>query len=97
MTKQAFEGIVAREAKSTAVNVFRDLHKKAEYKRAVETTLRFDGEDTMGELTVMLVLTTPFHPTIEEDGRDKVAINGNLGIFAHFANVLDLAAVAFSL
>jgi allophanate hydrolase len=94
VTRQVFKGIVAREAKTTAVDVFRDLHKQAEYKRAVENILGFGGEDVGAELTVMVVPTTPFHPTIEEVGRDPVAINGRLGIFAHFANVLDLAAVA---
>lgn len=94
VTQQVFEGILARQTKTSAVDVFRDLHTQAEYKRAVEKILGFGGEDDKGELTVMVVPTTPFHPTIEEVGRDPVAINGRLGIFAHFANVLDLTGVA---
>lgn len=88
--RQVFEGALARN--STAVDVFKDLHKQANYKRAVENILTY--AEIPGELTVMIVPTTPFHPTIEEVHRDPVGINGKLGAFAHFANVLDLAAVA---
>lgn len=94
VTRQVFEGILERERNTRARDVFRDLHKQAEYKREVENILGFGGEDTGDELTVMVVPTTPFHPTIEEVGQDPVAINGRLGIFAHFANVLDLVGVA---
>lgn len=74
------------------MDVFKDLHKQAEYKRAVEDVLLFD-EDAE-ELTVMVVPTAPFHPTIEEVGKEPVTLNGRLGAFAHFANVLDLTGVA---
>ncbi|TVY42845.1 Allophanate hydrolase [Lachnellula subtilissima] len=88
VTRSVFEGALAR--KSSAIDVFRDLHKQAQYKRAVEDILTFN-EDV---LTVMVVPTAPFHPTIEEVERDPLGINGRLGAFAHFANVLDLVAIA---
>jgi len=78
------------------VDLFKDLHKQAEYKRAVEDILRLekDAEGGIDALTVMVVPTTPFHPTIEEVSRDPLGTNGELGKFAHFANVLDLTGVA---
>ena len=90
VTRAVFEGALARQ--STAVDVFKDLHKQAEYKRVVEDILTFDNNTE--ELTVMVVPTAPFHPTIEEVGKDPVGLNGRLGAFAHFANVLDLTGVA---
>lgn len=42
----------------------------------------------------MVVPTTPFHPTIEDVIKDPIGINGQLGTFAHFANLLDLVAIA---
>lgn len=97
VTRQVFEGALAR--KSSAVDLFRDLHKQAEYKRAVEDILTLEDrneylEDKGKVFTVMVVPTTPFHPTIEEVGEDPLGINGKLGAFAHFANVLDLVGVA---
>ncbi|KAB8302426.1 hypothetical protein EYC80_005840 [Monilinia laxa] len=88
--RSVFEGALARH--STAIHVFNDLHKQAKYKRMVEDILTIDNED--GALTVMVVPTTPFHPTIDEVSQDPIGINGKLGAFAHFANVLDLVALA---
>lgn len=90
VTRQVFEGALAR--KTTAIKVFKDLHKQAECKRAVEDILTYDEQT--GILSVMIVPTTPFHPTILEVEADPLGINGKLGAFAHFANVLDLTGVA---
>ncbi|KAL2067337.1 hypothetical protein VTL71DRAFT_1762 [Oculimacula yallundae] len=93
VTRQVFEGIQAR--KSTAVDVFRDLHKQAEYVRKVQDILTLEEvEEGVDEITVIVVPTTPFHPTIEQVEREPIAINGRLGAFAHFGNVLDLVGVA---
>jgi allophanate hydrolase len=49
VTKQVFEGALAR--KDTAVDLFRDLHRQAAYKRAVEgilSTIEEVGEDPIG-------------------------------------------------
>ncbi|KAF7958865.1 hypothetical protein EAE96_002395 [Botrytis aclada] len=88
--RSVFENALAR--KSTAIDVFKDLQKQAKYKRMVEDILTLD--DDSQELTVMVVPTAPFHPTIEEVSKDPICINEKLGAFAHFANVLDLVAVA---
>jgi allophanate hydrolase len=92
VTRQVFEGALARD--STAVDVFTDLHKQAEYKRAVEDILTFEEEKNENVLTVMIAPTAPFHPTIQEVEKDPIGIGGKLGCFAHFANVLDLVGVA---
>lgn len=94
VTRQVFEGVLARN--SSAVDLFKDLHKQAEYKRAVEDilTLEEDVEKEVDEISLMIVPTTPFHPTIKEVEKDPIGINGWLGSFAHFANVLDLVGIA---
>ena len=88
--RSVFENALAR--KSTAIDVFKDLQKQAKYKRMAEDILTLDGDSH--ELTVMVVPTAPFHPTIEEVSKDPIGINEKLGVFAHFANVLDLVAIA---
>ena len=94
VTRETFERALRRN--STAIDLFRDLHKESEYKRAVEDILtsRTNAANTENILTVLVVPTAPFHPTIEDVNRDPIGINGKLGTFAHFANVLDLVAIA---
>jgi len=94
ITRQVFEGALARN--SSAVDLFKDLHKQAEYKRAAEDILKFeeDIDNETDEITLMIAPTTPFHPTIKEVEEDPIGINGRLGSFAHFANVLDLVGIA---
>lgn len=94
VTRQVFESALARN--SSAVDLFKDLHKQAQYKRAVEDilTLEKDIEADVDEITIMVVPTAPFHPTIKEVEKDPIGINGRLGSFAHFANVLDLVGIA---
>jgi allophanate hydrolase len=94
VTRQVFEGIIARN--NSAVDLFKDLHKQAEYKRIVEDmlTLEEDVYKEVDEITLMIVPTAPFHPTIKEVEEDPIGINGRLGSFAHFGNVLDLVGIA---
>jgi len=47
-----------------------------------------------GGISVLLVPTAPTHYTISEVLADPVAKNFALGDFAHFANVVDLCAIA---
>lgn len=82
----------ALERHNTAIDVFKDLRKQAKYKRAVEDMLKLCDESR--GLTIMVVPTTPSHPTIDEVVKDPLGINGKLGAFTHFANILDLAAVS---
>lgn len=91
--RETFEGAIRRQ--STAMDVFRDLHKQAEYRREVENFLYADHSTGDGEeLTVVVVPTAPFHATIDEVSGDPVGINARLGIFSWFANVLDLVGLA---
>ncbi len=93
VTRQVFEDILARN--NSAVDLFKDLHKQAEYKRTVEDILTLEEIDKeIDEITLMVVPTTPFHPTIKEVEQDPIRINGRLGSFAHFGNVLDLVGIA---
>ncbi|KAG4435026.1 hypothetical protein IFR05_009482 [Cadophora sp. M221] len=96
VTRQVFESVVERAKTTSAVDVFRDLHKQAEYVRRTRGVLTLEEEVEKGfdEITVLVVPTTPWHPTIAEVEGDPVAINGKLGAFAHFGNVLDLVGVA---
>ncbi|KAH7330225.1 amidase signature domain-containing protein [Rhexocercosporidium sp. MPI-PUGE-AT-0058] len=96
VTRDVFESVADRAKTTSAVDVFRDFHKQAEYVRRVQgiLTLEEEVESGVDEITVLVVPTTPFHPTIEEVDADPVAINGRLGAFAHFGNVLDLVGVA---
>jgi allophanate hydrolase len=93
VTRQVFEDIVGRN--NSAVDLFKDLHKQAEYKRTVEDILTLEEVDKeVDEITLMVVPTTPFHPTIKEVEQDPIQINSRLGSFAHFGNVLDLVGIA---
>ncbi|KAL5313868.1 hypothetical protein ACEPPN_018291 [Leptodophora sp. 'Broadleaf-Isolate-01'] len=96
VTREVFESVVDRAKTTSAVDVFRDLHKQVEYVRKVRGILTLEEEVEKGvdEITVLVVPTTPWHPTIREVEGDPVAINGRLGAFAHFGNVLDLVGVA---
>lgn len=66
--------------------VFRDQHLQAQYTR--------DAASIFQSIDVLLVPTTPCHPTISEMESDPLALNAKLGYFTHFANVLDLCGVA---
>ncbi|RDL42058.1 Amidase signature enzyme [Venustampulla echinocandica] len=94
VTKQVLEGALTRN--SSAVDLFRDLHKQAECKRAVEEMLACDHDAPADEDIFMAVVvpTAPFHPTIAEVEDDPIGLNVKLGAFAQFANVLDLVGVA---
>jgi allophanate hydrolase len=94
VTRKVFEEALSRN--NSAVDLFRDLHKQAEHKRIVESILNMEYDPVIGEsiLTTMIVPTTPFHPTIKDVEQDPIGINAKIGTFAHFANVLDLVAIA---
>jgi hypothetical protein len=74
--RQVFEEALARN--STAVDDFEDLHKQESYRRAVEDILTY--AEVGNELTVMIIPTIPFHPTIEEVHRDPIRINSMLSM-----------------
>ncbi|CAK1361071.1 Allophanate hydrolase [Cercospora beticola] len=66
--------------------VFRDQHLQALYTR--------DAAKIFQEIDVLLVPTTPCHPTIAEMEEDPIGLNAKLGYFTHLANVLDLCGIA---
>jgi Asp-tRNA(Asn)/Glu-tRNA(Gln) amidotransferase A subunit family amidase len=89
VTLELFEEVVARQ--STAVQLFRELQAKALYTR--QATAQFASADRSG-IDVLIVPTAPAHPTIEAMLADPIRLNAKMGTFTHFANVLDMCAVA---
>ena len=69
----------------TGAAVFRGQHELAELRRR--------SEMTWGQVEVMLLPTTPEHPTIDAVAHDPIGVNERLGRWTTFANLLDLAAV----
>ena len=87
--KDVFEYITAIEC--TATDVFRDLHTQAACKRQVESILTYEED----KLTVLVIPTAPFHPTVAEVEKDPVGINTRLmADYQHFGNLLDLTSIA---
>jgi Asp-tRNA(Asn)/Glu-tRNA(Gln) amidotransferase A subunit family amidase len=76
----------ALQSETMPWQVFEDLHLQAEYTRqAAQVFERID---------VLLIPTTPCHPTISEVEADPIGLNSKIGYFSHFANVLDLCGLA---
>lgn len=69
-----------------AYRLFADLERLAVLRRA--------AEEQLGDADVLLLPTTPGHPTLAEIAADPVGANTRLGRFTNFANLLDLCAVA---
>ncbi len=67
-----------------------DYYLLCRYTRQAETAFLPNDEG----VSVLLVPTAPTHYTIAEVQADPIAKNSALGDFAHFANVVDLCAVA---
>ncbi|KAF2097472.1 glutamyl-tRNA amidotransferase subunit A [Rhizodiscina lignyota] len=88
VTVQLFDAVVARN--STAIQAYRDLQAKALYTRQVEKVFAYAASG----VDVVMVPTAPTHWTIEQVNADPIKKNSFLGEFTHFANVLDLCAVA---
>ncbi|KAF3927346.1 Amidase [Orbilia brochopaga] len=84
--RQLFEQVIAR--KSSAVDVFRDLHRQALCIRQMSEIFSPAG------ISVLMVPTTPLHPTVEQMLAEPMSLNSTLGTFTHFGNVNDLCAVA---
>jgi allophanate hydrolase len=56
--------------------------------------LRRATEPTWAEVDVIVLPTTPSHPTLTQVAADPVGVNTELGRFTSFVNLLDLCAVA---
>lgn len=53
------------------------------------------GREALGDYDALLTPTTTWHPTLAEVAADPVATNARMGRFTNFANLLDLASLAF--
>ncbi len=70
----------------SGADAFRGQHALAALRRQSETV--WDAVD------VLLLPTTPCHPTVAAMGADPIGLNSVLGRWTTFANLLDLAVVA---
>ncbi|KAL2065558.1 hypothetical protein VTL71DRAFT_3228 [Oculimacula yallundae] len=70
-------------------NVFHDQSLQAEYTMQAQRTFN----PLEGGIDVLLVPSTPCHPTIKEMEADPLGLNARLGIFTHAGNVVDLCGV----
>ena len=87
VTKQVFSGALANPRSS--YEVFADQILRTRLTRAAQRMF-----DTLaGGVDILVVPTTPLHPTINAMENDPLALNSLLGTFTHFANVVDLCAV----
>jgi allophanate hydrolase len=78
--------IIAGGAKYSAVDYFGASYRLAELRRAADATWR--------AADLLLVPTAGTIYTVAEIEADPIALNGNLGYYTNFTNLLDLAAVA---
>jgi allophanate hydrolase len=87
-TKALFQS--ALDSKLEAWQVFRDQDLQAEYTRQAQRTF-----DTLeGGVDVLVVPSTPCHPTIREMEEEPLALNAKVGMFTHAGNVVDLCGVS---
>ncbi|WP_062135640.1 allophanate hydrolase [Demequina aestuarii] len=80
-------GIILAGQDFTASDLYRDL-------RLLEAH-RADCRELLGDAIGMLTPTTTWHPTLAQVAEAPVVANSRMGRFTNFANLLDLAAVAF--
>ncbi|KAL6872132.1 amidase signature enzyme [Trichoderma novae-zelandiae] len=88
ITKTIFQGLLS--SKLSAWEVFRDQATQMRCIAGARKT--FNKLD--GGIDVLVVPTVPFHPTIQEVLESPLVLNSKLGIFTHFANVVDLCGVS---
>ena len=78
--------IVRRAKTVTGAEVIRDQDRVLRYRLAAERAL--NGCDAL------VLPTTTEHPSFEQVAADPLGINGRLGTFTNFVNLLDMAAVS---
>jgi allophanate hydrolase len=79
-------GVVAKADHFSAVDAF-----DAQYRLAA---LRRKALKVFDEIDVLIVPTTPTHPTIAAVQANPVELNSQLGYYTNFVNLLDLCALA---
>jgi len=78
--------IISAGADILAKDAFRGFYRLA--------ALRSKARDALGAVDVLMVPTAPAAYTVAEIEADPVRLNGNLGTYTNFANLLDLAGLA---
>jgi allophanate hydrolase len=87
-TKALFEAALSSPLKPW--NVYHDQALQVEYTRQAQLTF-----DTLeGGVDVLLVPSTPCHPTIKEMEEEPLQLNAKVGTFTHAGNVVDLCGVS---
>ena len=71
-------------------NVFHDQALQAQYTMQAQRTFN----TLEGGIDVLLVPSTPCHPTIKEMEADPLGLNAKVGMFTHAGNVVDLCGVS---
>lgn len=78
--------VIGKADRFSAVDAFNAQYELARLKR--ETEALFESTD------VLIVPTTPTHPTIASVAADPIARNSQLGLYTNFVNLLGLCALA---
>ena len=81
--------VIGAAAKFSAADLFRALYQLRLFQQqAAHTWNPVDGVD------VLLVPSAPRHPTFAEIAADPVGVNGSLGVYTNFVNLLGWSALA---
>jgi allophanate hydrolase len=87
-TKSLFQSALESDLKPW--QVFRDQALQAEYTMQAQKTFNM----LEGGVDVLLVPSTPCHPTIREMEDEPLGLNAKVGTFTHAGNVVDLCGVS---
>ncbi|MGA7780567.1 MAG: allophanate hydrolase [Paraburkholderia sp.] len=79
-------GVIGKADQFSAVDAFNGQYRLAELKRYAEKVFE--------DIDVLIVPTTPTHPTIAAVKGNPVELNSQLGYYTNFVNLLDLCALA---
>ncbi|MEA3117943.1 MAG: allophanate hydrolase [Paraburkholderia sp.] len=78
--------VIAKADRYSAVDAFNAQYRLAELKRQAEALF--------ADIDVLIVPTTPTHPTIAQVQANPIELNSQLGYYTNFVNLLDLCALA---
>ncbi|RFU49615.1 allophanate hydrolase [Paraburkholderia sp. DHOC27] len=79
-------GVISKADQFSAVDAFNAQYRLAELKRHAEKVFE--------DIDVLIVPTTPTHPTIAAVKANPVELNSQLGYYTNFVNLLDLCALS---
>ncbi|QGZ58626.1 allophanate hydrolase [Paraburkholderia acidiphila] len=78
--------VIAKADRYSAVDAFNGQYALA--------ALRSEVEAMFEEIDVLVVPTTPTHPSFDDVQADPIGANSQLGVYTNFVNLLDLCALA---